>query len=367
MTARSTDWSLAALIALLFGTGLLSMVSGQNSSVWVWGLHGGGGAALGLVTGWKLRRVWRRMVAPQYWDRRTFAGVAATGLVITALGSGWVWSSGGDLYVAGFNLLNWHITLGCVLTLTVALHALLRARPLRRTDVLPAAAQARRRQLLQLGTIGAAALATHWLQRPVAAALGWRGASRRWTGSYEVGSFQGNAFPATSWVADRPRVISAESYRLAVVGLVGSPLSLPLSAIPNDDQITATLDCTGGFFSTQHWRGIQLQRLIALAGPLPAATHVRVESMTGYRWSFPLAEAATLLLATDVGAERLAHGHGAPLRLVAPGRRGFQWIKWVVRIELHAGLDAGAAASTIWSSWTPAGRGEHVASLSEPD
>ena len=44
-------------------------------------------------------------------------------------------------------------------------------------------------------------------------------------------------------------------------------------------------------------------------------------------------------------------------RLVAPGRRGFQWVKWVVRIELTDAPDTGAAASTVWSSFTRAGRG----------
>ena len=92
--------------------------------------------------------------------------------------------------------------------------------------------------------------------------------------------------------------------------------------------------------------------------PLPAATHVRVVSHTGYRWSFPLMEAHGMLLATAVGDERLSYVHGAPVRLVAPGRRGFQWIKWVERVELLDGPDAGAAASTVWSSFTPEGRGE---------
>jgi DMSO/TMAO reductase YedYZ molybdopterin-dependent catalytic subunit len=49
--------------------------------------------------------------------------------------------------------------------------------------------------------------------------------------------------------------------------------------------------------------------------------------------------------------------HGAPARLVAPGRRGFEWVKWVVRVELHDGPDPGAPASTVWSSFTPEGRG----------
>ncbi|MGH2675460.1 MAG: molybdopterin-dependent oxidoreductase, partial [Actinomycetota bacterium] len=27
-------------------------------------------------------------------------------------------------------------------------------------------------------------------------------------------------------------------------------------------------------------------------------------------------------------------GHGYPARIVAPGRRGFWWVKWVERVEL---------------------------------
>ena len=123
------------------------------------------------------------------------------------------------------------------------------------------------------------------------------------------------------------------------------------------DALTATLDCTGGFFSTQHWRGVSLGRLLDEAGVEHGAGHVRVISRTGYRWSFGLADARGLLLATHVGGEQLAHGHGAPCRLVAPGRRGFQWVKWVARIEVHKDADPGAVASTLWSSLTAAGRG----------
>ncbi|HZC13758.1 MAG TPA: molybdopterin-dependent oxidoreductase [Thermoleophilaceae bacterium] len=147
------------------------------------------------------------------------------------------------------------------------------------------------------------------------------------------------------------------SYRLELRGRVARPLRLALAELRAGDRLIATLDCTGGFYSRQRWSGVRLARLLERAGPLPAASHVRVVSYTGYRWSFDLRDARRLLLATRVGGEPLSHEHGAPARLVAPGRRGFQWVKWVVCIELHDGPDPGALASTVWSSFTAEGRG----------
>ena len=134
-------------------------------------------------------------------------------------------------------------------------------------------------------------------------------------------------------------------------------LTLRAADLARGDELTATLDCTGGFSSTQHWRGVRLGRLLDDAGVLAGARHVRVISRTGYRWSFGLDDARGLLLATHVGDEPLSHGHGAPCRLVAPGRRGFQWVKWVERIEVHEDPDPGAPASTVLSSFSAEGRG----------
>ena len=129
-----------------------------------------------------------------------------------------------------------------------------------------------------------------------------------------------------------------------------------LAELDAGDELVATLDCTGGFYTTQRWRGSSLGRVLDAAGVAAGARHVRVISHTGYRWSFSLDEARGMLLATATDRP-LSHGHGAPCRLVAPGRRGFQWVKWVVRIELHDDPDPVALASTVWSSFTAAGRG----------
>lgn len=351
VTARATDWGLALLVGLLFATGVMTFFAGQRGDAWVFGAHGVGGFALAGVLGWKLRRVWGRLAQPARWDRRTAAGAGALTLVVATLLSGVGWSSGAQLSAGGYNLLGWHFALGVVLTIAVALHALLRAKPLRRRDLVG------RRQFLRAGALAAGSYFVWELQRPLSAWFGLRGARRRFTGSYEAGSFDGNAFPSTSWVADSPRPLPEDSYRLELGGLVARPLRLPLAELQGRDRLVATLDCTGGFYSRQRWSGVRLARLLERAGPLPEASHVRVISHTGYRWSFELRDARGLLLATSVGAEPLSHEHGAPARLVAPGRRGFQWIKWVVRVELHGGPDPGAAASTVWSSLTPEGRG----------
>ena len=62
---------------------------------------------------------------------------------------------------------------------------------------------------------------------------------------------------------------------------------------------------------------------------------IEVRSVTGYARRYPLADAPVLWLATRVGAAPLSPGHGYPARVVAPGRRGFWWVKWVASIEVN--------------------------------
>ncbi len=365
---RLTDWSLALAVGLAFATGLLSLVSGRPDDWLIFALHGALGLWLMLLLWGKLRRTLPRLVRPRLWDRRMLIGVVVTALVGLALASGVWWVFAGDLPLTIFNLLGWHIVLGTGLTALVAAHMLARIRriwPIRRRMIVG------RRQALRFGALLAGGLALWPAQQVANRVLRLPGAARRFTGSYETASYQGNIFPTTSWVADQPRPIASDGWRLMVGGAVAHPLTLTYDALlalgagdlPNPtpdqlDHLDALLDCTGGFYSAQHWRGVRVGRLLDLAKPAHDVSYIRFVSVTGYRWSLPLAEARAALLATHLADEEISDAHGFPARLVAPGRRGFEWVKWVTRVEALTAPDPGEIIAINTSWLTPVGRGE---------
>jgi DMSO/TMAO reductase YedYZ molybdopterin-dependent catalytic subunit len=333
MNPRTTDWSLALGVIAAFATGLWTFVSGRAEQWWVFALHSAVGYLLALLVLPKLWRVRGRLWPGRDWRR--WAGLSSTVLVIGTLASAIAWGFGGQGVFLGYNLLNWHVLLGYILTAAVSLHMVLRARPLRRSDMRG------RRQALRIG--GFIALATlawpfrEWLVQ----ALKLPSAFHRFTGSREVASFSGNSFPIVSWMADSPAPLDIERWTLSISGDVARPLTLRYDELKADDELVATLDCTGGFYTTQRWCGVRVARLLEQVEPTAEARYLRFVSVTGYRWSLPITRADELLLATYVGDEALSHGHGAPLRLVAPGERGLIWVKWLVAIEVRNAPDPG--------------------------
>jgi DMSO/TMAO reductase YedYZ molybdopterin-dependent catalytic subunit len=169
---------------------------------------------------------------------------------------------------------------------------------------------------------------------------GAAGARRRFTGSYEVGSDDPASMPVTIWLNDRVPSIDIVEWTLTVVDGAGRR-ELGLADLARHEQtVRAVLDCTSGWYADQEWTGTPVSALVdADAG----VRSLYVHSVTGYWVRLPVEDVDTLLLATRVGGETLRRGHGYPVRLVAPGRRGFWWVKWVDRIEL----------STVPAWWQP--------------
>ena len=134
--------------------------------------------------------------------------------------------------------------------------------------------------------------------------------------------------PVTQWFNDSVQEVDPGSWRLHVLNGARSYSVDDLAAF--DDTFRATLDCTGGWFAEQEWRGARLDRLLDGA----VGESIVVRSVTGYSRRFPRSDATGLLLATHVGDAPLSAGHGAPARLVVPDRRGFWWVKWVTGIDV---------------------------------
>lgn len=330
MPRVTVNIALLVTLLLLAATGTVELFGNGDALGWVYALHRGCALALLALLVWKLpiarRSLRRRGPALNVWPGLLLAATVL-GLVLT--GGLWLAGAGTAWDLAGNSLLALHLDLYYVLALPLTVHLLLRwERP-------RAAAFRARRAVLRLGVSagsGAVALAAFawvapWLSRfPM---------PRRFTGSFVAGSGTGNDFPITAFLADAPAPVDVSGWRLRVIGRVGRPFALRYDdiAMARHDA-TATIDCTGGWCAVRAWSGASLGSILDEAGAAPGATLALVHSLTGYFTALPMAEARRALLATHVGGEPLSHGHGAPLRLVAHERRGFQWVKWVTLVEV---------------------------------
>ncbi|TKX62175.1 sulfite oxidase [Halorubrum sp. ASP1] len=343
---RAVDWSLFAFVVAEALTGLVSFTVGVPEGWPLFWLHRALGVGIVALLAWKLARVRRRLTDPNLWRRSTALSVLTLVAAVGAIGTGVAWVFGLDVRISYWTLLSVHVGFGLALVPLVAAHASTRFRLPRRVDF------ERRRTAVTYFALLAAGGATYRIQQGVNDALDTAGADRRFTGSQPREGAGNGAFPITSWVADDPDPIDRDDYRLTVAGLVSDPVELTADELAAGHETEALLDCTSGWYTVQEWGGIRVGDLLDAAGDLDDdAAYVRFTSVTGYRWSLPIEEAEDALLATHVGGERLSHGHGAPARLVAPDRRGFQWVKWVTRVEVRAEYDLGQWVVTLVSGF----------------
>lgn len=317
---RRTNLALLGLLLTAFATGLLAYGTGTvRAAAAVVAVHGAAGLGLLLLVPWKtvvVRRAWPRALA----TRTTSVGlgvlVAVTVLtgVLHAAGVGALW------------LLQVHVGVAVCVAPLLLLHAWGRRQRTRRIDL-------SRRALLQAGVLAAGATALWGAVEGVLRLTGAAGADRRATGSLERGTDDPAVMPVTQWFTDAVPDAAAGS-----VTVVAGQRQLRVAVADLDlgDRMRAVLDCTGGWYAAQEWSGARLDRLLVsvAGGDLPDRGSVDVVSRTGYRRRLPLRDAGTVLLATSAGGRPLSLGHGAPVRLVAPGRRGFWWVKWVDRVEV---------------------------------
>jgi voltage-gated potassium channel Kch len=319
VAGRRTNLALLALLVLAFVTGLASWLVGSALVRWIVIAHGILGLGIIVLAPWK-RTIATRGLARRRPGRGTAITFAA--LIVTSIVAAMIHVTGVVRSVGTFSPLGIHVATAIAATAVGVAHVVQRPVRLRTTDL-------SRRNLLRSGAVLGAGAAGWLALAGVLRATDAPGADRRATGSFETGSGDPAGMPVTQWFNDSVQQLEPGSWRLRVLDGAESYSLEELVAF--DDTLRATLDCTGGWYAEQEWRGARLDRLLDGA----VGESILVRSVTGYSRRFARSDAPSLLLATHLGGAPLSAGHGAPARLVVPGRRGFWWVKWVTAIDVN--------------------------------
>lgn len=314
MAGRRTNLALLWASVLALTTGVAAFLVGTQPGWWVIVAHGVLALAIVVLIPWKAA------IAVRGLGRRRGGRGASIGLTlatVAALVTGALLVSGEVDLVGPFTTMQLHVAFGLVTVSLTLIHTLQRPVPHRPSDV-------SRRNALRTGAVLAAAGGLWLVIEGALEIVSLRGADRRFTGSHEI--TDPRDVPYTQWINDSIQHLDPDSHAVTIEGIPH-----PVSLIANgDDVVTATLDCTGGWYTTQEFGGIRLDRLLGDA----SGESIVARSTTGYWRRFPIEHADRLYLVTHMAGDALRDGNGGPVRIVAPGRRGYWWVKWVSAIEI---------------------------------
>ncbi len=301
-SGRLTNVALLGLLIVAFASGWLAFeLSGQPARA-ILLIHAAAGVAIVLLVPWKSLVARRGLRRPR--ALRWASLVLGLGVVVSLV-FGFLHSFGRP-DVGYLTAMDFHVGAALAVVPFAVWHVLARPAKLRLADL------GRRNFLKGAVLLGVSALG----------ALALPGARRAPTGSFSA------AYPiATQWMFDAAPEVDISGWGLVIAGRTWTYDELGAFG----DRVTAVLDCTGGWYSEQEWEGVWLHRLLPAGAA--GASSLNVRSLTGYSRRFSIEDAARLLVATRLDGAPLDPGHGYPARLVAPGQRGFAWVKWVGSVD----------------------------------
>ena len=329
MSHATLDRVLAVLVLAMAATGLLSLRAGAADTAWVFTVHAVLGGSLLAATFMKLRRSVPMAARAGRWRRLALGSIVSLG-VVAALTGGFLWVASGELLTIGtWTVLTLHAWVGLLIAPLVVVHLLPHRwrvlKPPPRTGV-------SRRTVLAAGGLGLVGIGAFGL---AGLTDRLRGGVRRFTGSRWLPT--GGIPPVTTFFGEGTPSIDPDAWRLAVTTTT-SRRELTLEALRalGETEIAAVLDCTSGWAIETGWRGVPLATLLDATG-IPASGYrarVSITSVTGWSAVLTMEEARWAFLATGVGGVDLPAGNGAPCRLVVPGHRGLDWVKWVTEVRV---------------------------------
>ena len=166
------------------------------------------------------------------------------------------------------------------------------------------------------------------------------------TGEIEATTFQGAKLTAISSQNNNALAgtqhIDQANYTLTIDGLVDHPLTLTyadLQAYPQISQLQ-TLQCVEGWSFPAEWTGPSLAAIFAAAGVQPSATIAIFHTSdvpAGYTsLDLNYIDSNNIIIALKDNNITLTADRGWPFQVVAEGKYGYKWAKWVTRIELSS-------------------------------
>ena len=136
------------------------------------------------------------------------------------------------------------------------------------------------------------------------------------------------------------QVINKDTYTLTVDGLVNKTLTLTYGDLQSYPQVSrlATLPCVEGWSFIAKWTGPELASILDAAGVKPEAKILifyTADSRSGYT-SLDLSyiREKDVIIALKLNDITLPADRGFPFQVVAEGKYGYKWAKWVTRIEV---------------------------------
>jgi len=143
---------------------------------------------------------------------------------------------------------------------------------------------------------------------------------------------------STMGLSDHP--VDLNAWRLVCTGQVSTELRLTFDQVrtlPSMDRLVLLI-CPGFFANYGRWKGISLALLGKKVGLKKGVNFVTVSGPEGpyektARFPWKDAVSGKVFLAYQVNGEPLPVRHGYPLRLVAEGVYGSEWVKYVYKVE----------------------------------
>ena len=142
-------------------------------------------------------------------------------------------------------------------------------------------------------------------------------------------------------ITGTPIDVDVVSYLLTIDGAVNKEVSLTFDNVKKMSSVREeiSLICPGFFTDVGFWTGVKVMDLLNLAGLQSNATDVNFISIDGsysQTLSLDLLKNDGFLIAYQFNDKEFSKYHGYPLRLVAKGRAGSNWVKWLGEIKAVA-------------------------------